>query len=265
MGKISYFTLRALSCTLLMSVALFAEEDMPSDGDHIKPGSRPMAHTEWMKIQEERQKEEEVLTTNPEAIPEEEKVDQQEPTELAAKLGKNGINAGVNLPNAKTGIHYTSHQGAFYSPVAISPLGETVEFNDGSIWTISSGDTYKTLNWLTSDLLVVTPNHSWFSNYMFCITNQNTAVSVKANLLLGPIYNGIFTHWIVAINYYSQEICLEDGSVWKLCGLDSSVFNKWLLNDTVLIGINDGFFSSSKPNILINVNTLSYARAKCTW
>lgn len=256
MSRISYFTLAAV----MLCGSLVASEDGPKDGDHIKPGTRPLAHTEWLKVQTEREEQEKLA---------QERQSSEEPEDvtvnvLQEKLSE-GIQGGLKFEGPKAGVHYTSHPGAFHNPVAVSALGDTVEFRDGSIWTIASGDTYKTLNWLTSDRLVVTPNHSWFSSFMFCITNQDTGVSVKANLFLGPIYNGLYTHWIVAINYYTQEICLEDGSIWKLSGFDSSIYNKWLLNDTIIIGVNDGFLSSSKPNILINVNTLTYSRAKCTF
>lgn len=266
MGKLTDITLRALSCALIMSGALLAEEAPKQENENVKPGSRPMAHTEWLKIQTERQEQEELGAEDPDATPEESAANAiAQDGGLQAKLQKNGFNASTKFAKPEAKTHYTTHQGAFFNPVAIHPLGETVEFHDGSVWTIASGDTYKTLNWLTSDLLVVTGNHSWFSSYMFRITNQNTGVSVKANMLLGPIYNGLFTYWIVSINHYTGELCLNDGSVWKLSGLDASTHNKWFINDTIVIGINDGFFSSSKPNILINVNTLSYSRAKCVW
>lgn len=259
MRKFSYLTLAAL---MLCGSLIASDEE--KDGDRIKPGTRPIAHTEWLKIQAEREEQDKQhQEEEPSEEVEEIEVESKEHS-LQEKL-EDGIQSSTKFAKPQGSVHFTSHTGAFYNPVAVSALGDTVEFNDGSIWTIASGDTYKTLNWLTSDLLVVTPNHSWFSNYMFCITNQDTGVSVKANLFLGPIYNGPFTHWIVAINYFTQELCLEDGSIWKLSGFDSSIYNKWMLNDTIIIGVNDGFLSSSKPNILINVNTLTYSKAKCTF
>lgn len=255
MRTFSYLTITAL----MLCNSLMASEEAQKDGDRIKPGTRPLAHTEWLKIQAEREEQEKSQL--------EENSDEEEVGEVSTLQEKlaDGLQGSLKFSNPQASVHYTTHSGAFHSPVAVSALGDTVEFEDGSIWTVAGSDTYKTLNWLTSDLLVVTANHSWFSNYMFCITNQDTGVSVKANLFLGPIYNGVFTHWIVAINYFTQEICLEDGSIWKLSGFDSSIYNKWMLNDTIIIGVNDGFLSSSKPNILINVNTLTYSRAKCTF
>ena len=93
----------------------------------------------------------------------------------------------------------------------------------------------------------------------FRLTNQNTGESVAANLYLGPIYNGPYTHWITAIDYYNNTVFLEDGSMWSMSSFDDGVVNKWFENHTVIIGVNDGWFSSSRPNILINVNNSNYA------
>ncbi|CCB90400.1 hypothetical protein WCH_CX17680, partial [Waddlia chondrophila 2032/99] len=96
-----------------------------------------------------------------------------------------------------------------------------------------------------------------------CLVNLNTGAKVKVNLSLGPIYNGIYTHWILAIDYSNREVYLEDGSVWKMSWWDSSIVNQWLPNDTVIIGINDGWFSGSNPNMLINVNMNDHAIGNC--
>lgn len=157
-------------------------------------------------------------------------------------------------------IFFTSHEGAFHRVFSVGICGDRVELEDGSIWSVYSGDTYKTLNWIPSDVIVITPNHSWFSSYNFRLTNQNTGVSVESNLTLGPIYNAPFTHWIVSIDYYNHMVYLEDGTIWKMSYFDDYIFRKWVINDTVIIGINDGWLSSSRPNILINVNMLNYAQ-----
>lgn len=251
MNKYTFMTLK-LAAACLITMNAFANED----ADRVEIGTRPMAHTEWLQIQQDRSEEDE--KTLEDLVDLELPTTAQESTDVA-----DSINAKAAFTDA--GTYYTSHNGAFHNPYFVSIFGDQVELEDGSIWTVAGGDTYKTLNWYTSDLIVITPNHEWFSSYMFRMHNQNTNISVKCNLLLGPIYNGLFTHWIIAINYYTQEIWLEDGSIWQVTGLDSSTFSKWLANDTMIIGVNDGFLSSSKPNILINVNTLTYVRANCIW
>ena len=160
-------------------------------------------------------------------------------------------------------IEYSSHMGAFHHPAMITPLGDMVELEDGSRWLVNFSDRFKTYNWLTSDTLKITPNHTWFSSYYFRITNLNTNESIEVNLFERPFYNGIFTYWIIAIDYFTQQICLNDGSVWDLSSFDYDVYKKWILNDTIILGHNDGFFSSSRPNILINCDTETYVEARC--
>jgi len=171
--------------------------------------------------------------------------------------------ASINKSLAKS-VHYTTHPGAYHNPIGISLFGD-IELEDGSIWKVAPSDSYITLSWLQTDLLIVTPNHSLFTSYSFKITNQNTMQAVVCNLNLGPLYNGFYTRWISAIDYYHNTVYLNDGSVWSMSAFDSSIVNKWLLNDTVIIGVNDWLFSSSNPNILINVNMLNFAAGLATY
>lgn len=254
MSKLSHFALQILAGVFVFTSSLVAEsekEEPKKEDNHIQPGTRPLSHIERVKIQEERFKEAEESDETQDVAKEEEK---EEGSENKATL---------TAASMKTGIFFTTHPGAFYNPVVISAFGDTVELHDGSIWSIASGDSYKTLNWLVTDSVVITANHDWFSTYYFRMTNQETGVSVKCNIVLGPIYNGLHTHWIVAIDYLTKEIFLEDGTRWSATAWDASTFNNWLPNDTIMIGINDGSRSSNFPNILINVNTLTYLRAIC--
>lgn len=267
----------ALLGVMIFSGSLLAAEiSDQTDVERIPVGNRQLSHVESVKIQEKRaalfQKlekgedldgEENLELTDAEkqeAEGEGQEVaadeGEEQPGKEASRLIKKGINAAT---------YYTSHEGAFHRPIGVSLLGDAVELEDGSIWAVNSSDRYKTLDWLTSDIILIVPNHDWFSVYNYRLINANTGANIKVNLSLGPIYNGIFTHWILAIDYYHREICLEDGSVWKMSSLDSSVMNKWLPNDTVIIGINDGWFSGSNPNILINVNMNNYAIGDCIY
>ncbi len=214
---------------------------------NIPVGTRPFSHSDHVKVQEERALLDEGTTPSTEArMSFEEKTRTQDgEEELVAKK-----------------MYYTSHDAVFHRPLAVSCAGDYVTLEDGSIWSVRIKDRYKTLDWLTNDTIMILPNHSWFSTYHYVLLNQTTGKSVKVNMYLGPIYNGIFTHWIIAVDYYNNDVWLEDGSVWKISDSDHSIVNKWLINDTVVIGINDSWFSS-KPNILINVNMLNYAKGLC--
>ena len=119
-----------------------------------------------------------------------------------------------------------------------------------------------------TDLVVITPNHGWFSAYDFRLTNQNTGDSILVNLVLGPIapmYGSIYTHWIIALDYYNNIVYLEDGSLWRMSSFDSHTVNEWIAGDIMIIGVNDGWFSSFSPNILINVAMLNYAVGAATF
>lgn len=170
-------------------------------------------------------------------------------------------------PLASKSIYYTSHPAAYQYANSIAFFGETVELNDGSIWSISSNDTYKTASWYTTDLIIITPNHSWLSSYGFCLTNQTTGEVASANLSIGPALPGYgyYTNWITNIDYYYNIVYLQDGSKWNMSSFDSSTVYQWVIGDVVIIGVNDGFLSSSKPNVLINVAMLNYAAGHATF
>ncbi|EFB42636.1 MULTISPECIES: hypothetical protein [Parachlamydia] len=158
--------------------------------------------------------------------------------------------------------YYTTHQGVYQRPYLVAYDGGSVELYDGSIWTVCSYDRYKTLNWLTSDSIIVTPNSNFFSIYDYCLVNLNTNVTVQVNLFAGPLYNGIYTYYITGIDYVNDLVYLNDGSSWGISVFDSSTSAKWFLNDTVILGVNNDPLSI-RPNILINVNMLNYVRATC--
>jgi len=220
-------------------------EDNSSSEEHIPVGERRISHDEFIEIQANR------------ALRAKERLDEDD---LVRKEISSSSEDSEELISKK--IYYSSHQGVFHRPIAVSPFGDMVTLEDGSIWQVKGGDCIKTLDWLAGDSLIILPNHAWFSSYQYVILNQNTGAKVKVNLSLGPIYNGIYTHWIVAIDYYNSELCLEDGSIWKISGSDSKTMNKWMPNDTIILGINDSWFSS-KPNILINVNMLNDVAGVC--
>lgn len=243
---------------VLISGSLFAAESTENDQkEHILVGIRSMSHAERVKTKEARIELVEKVKKGEEDL----QLTEEEQVELAtAEQADSESKVAKNVPKA---TYLTTHKGAFHNPVAVSLLGDAVELEDGSIWSVCSSDRYKTLDWMTGDLIVITSNHSIFSSYDYHLINLNTGAKIRVNLSLGPIYNGIYTHWIIAIDYLWNEICLEDGSVWKISSLDGSVLNKWLPNDTIIMGINDGWFSGSNPNMLINVNMNNIVIGKC--
>lgn len=244
--KFFFVSAIALSTTLLSAEEGQAEERKPI-------GLRAIPKCEFVSIQEQRAK-----------LAEEGVEETSEPTKKL-KSAKASALGSSKLLNTKASYYYTSHPGAFHYATSISVFGDTITLEDGSVWGVKSADAPIILSWLASDNLVISANNSFFSLYDYCLTNQNTGEAVRINLLLRPIYNSAYTHWIVAIDDYSDMVYLEDGSVWNISAFDGNVIYKWLVNDTVVIGINDGWLSSTRPNILINVETMTYAKANCVY
>lgn len=219
---------------------------------HVDVGTRS-SHADWVVAQEEKARIDAERSSEAEsleerstiALEETEKADFEEVTseEIIAKAS-----------------YSTWHLGALHRPIAVTPLGDIVTLEDGSEWIVKYSNRYKTLDWLATDSIIVLPNHAWFSSHYFRLVNQMTGADIEVNLYKGPIYNGVYSHWIIAIDYYNCEIMLEDGTLWKVSSGEWSTMKKWLVNDTVILGINDSWFSS-KPNILINVNMLNYVTA----
>jgi len=219
-----------------------AEEEV-----HVEVGSRPTSHVEWVQSQEEKEKiaSERELSTK-------ESVDLAEAFETFEPVDEEEVIAKAT--------YQTWHPGAHHRPIAVSTLGDTVTHHDGSEWVVKHSHRYKVLDWLASDSIIILPNHAWFSSYYFRLVNLMTGADVEVNLAKGPIYNGIHSHWIEEIDYYNCEIRLEDNTVHKVPPAEWATLKKWLKHDTIIIGINDSWFSS-KPNILINVNMLNYVTA----
>lgn len=142
---------------------------------------------------------------------------------------------------------------------SIIDFGELIELEDGSQWSIAPTHAYKALTWRIYDPIVITPNRSWFSSYTYCITNQATGSYIQANLQLRPIPFGPYTHWVVALDKYTGHVFLEDGSSWKVSQDDWPLFEQWLINNFIIIGYNDEWFSSY-DHILINVNAEHHVR-----
>jgi hypothetical protein len=153
------------------------------------------------------------------------------------------------------------HPGSLHRPHSVSAFGETVELEDGSIWSVSYGDRWKTLSWLRDDIITIVPNPSWFGTD-FRMVNNNTGDIVDVDLRYGPVLGSIFTYKIVSIDYMSSIVYLQDSS-WAISVNDETVIYSWQPGDTVIIGNNDGWNSSIRPHILINVNVNDYACANC--
>lgn len=260
MKLLSLHTLWHACSAMLLAGTLQATEIK----DKVQAGDRCLSKAEYAAIQEGRAleaKKFEKIKDN--LISEAQKA--KDALKNAIKISGDTASAPLTSLSAMASVYYTTHQGAFHQPMAVSFFGDYVTLEDGSEWAVNPGDTYKTLNWLTSDIILIMPNYTWFSSFNYKFINQATGVSVEVNLrtYINPLLHSVYNHRVVAIDDILQMIWLEDGSAWSISSSDYS--EKWQINDTVIIGLNDGWQSSSKPNILINANLLHYVRANCVY
>jgi hypothetical protein len=133
---------------------------------------------------------------------------------------------------------------------------------DGSHWEVSAFDSYVLTHWRREDSLVITPNYNWLCSYDYYITNKsNNNTFVKANLYIGPLAFGPFSHWIVDIDYFGGHVYLENQMVWCVDPQDTPILKSWAINDHIIFGLYDSWFSSY-DHILINVNMDDHVRVK---
>ncbi len=144
--------------------------------------------------------------------------------------------------------------GYLHHVMFCSAGGYTAELEDGSIWRVNDYDAAKLYNWFPQDEISICPA-SMLSSDPFYLHNAQTRESVGVRLQLGPYYDSHFARWIVAINYITREVWLNDGSHFLIAGDDGILLSEWLPNQTLIIGTNTGLASYKWPNILINVNT----------
>lgn len=145
--------------------------------------------------------------------------------------------------------------------ISIADGYRSVELEDGSHWEVAPGDTYTLRNWRREDSLVITPNYSWLSSYDYYITNKNTNTYVNANLFVGPLAFGPYSHWITEIDHFRGYIYLENQMVWCVNPQDSHIFKDWAPKDHVIFGLSDSWISPF-DHILINVNMDNHIRVK---
>jgi hypothetical protein len=180
----------------------------------------------------------------------------------------------ISLALPATKITTSGHPGIFKYSTSIS--GNKVYLEDGSRWRVHSADLYSMSNWYTSansflpDNIVIALNTDpgSYLSYRYCLVNQQTGVAARAEINLSPLKSHrryIFSYAWLTDSYGSLyvQLCLNDGSVWNMLSSDFPFTGLWNLNDTVIIGSNNGFANSIAPNILININSNNYGAGLC--
>ncbi len=229
-------------------------ENLSLEEEHISVRSRYMA-PEKREIMNRRR-----------ASEAEEESQQEEPSPFFRKASLASISDQSQFRIASPVLENPRFQLSSY-PVnchwltSISDTGRTIEMEDGSHWEILGGDQYAMAYWRRGDNLVITPNYDWFSPGDYFITNKTNHSYVRANLYVGPLAFGQYSHWIVAIDHISGHVTLENGVTWCVYGKDNYIFRDWEVNDHIILGLYDNWFHSF-DHILINANMDTHVRAK---
>lgn len=165
-----------------------------------------------------------------------------------------------------------------YSSFAITTIGHkggTVNLSDGSLWTIRSSDCWVVSGWndnynknspytVGPSKVYITSNNSWLSSatYPYMMVNKDTGESVYCNISqTAPLENTI---WVQFIDYNSGKVELAHANGYNtfyLSAFDDGIYTKWQAGDRVFYGRNSRWNSVSSPYLLINLRTLTNARA----
>lgn len=157
---------------------------------------------------------------------------------------------------------YRIHPDAYYHPVEVSASGDNIRLHDASLWYVHPYQRHLVRQWVQSDPIFIKPNTSCFSMYRYVLQNRETQDVVEVNFKESPIYTGAAVFWIVDINYGSHLIRLNDGTEWQISPYEGS-FNKWRINDRLIVGVNNEWRYANYPHILINITmpTTPYCQA----
>ena len=135
---------------------------------------------------------------------------------------------------------YFIHSNAYYYPSLLGYTENKIQLCDTSVWAVNPRQIDLVERWMTSDPIFIKPNAGCFSSYSYPYVFQNLATQEVVQVkLLDPSFDmGIYTRWIISINRESNELTLNDQSVWSINPKNSS-FSKWKTGHIVMIGVNN--------------------------
>lgn len=153
---------------------------------------------------------------------------------------------------------------SYHMVAGVDPDARYIQIEDQSQWKISESDVYTAMTWSPGQFVLITPNRRWFSEYDYFLTNQVTGTYVSANLLRGPLHDSPYAHHISGTDCNKRGkkvIMLDNKTYWSVSSDDHYVVDGWEINDMVIIGTNDTWFTSY-DTILIDVETNTHVKAR---
>lgn len=272
MKKFVSIGIKSLCAFILLSSTLHASSEFTEEGSQIiLAGTKRLSQEEENKIRELRalkaqQAEEE--NGGKENSPSKQSLKNLIPVNVNSASKQKDGGKGTPEKISHGAYYFTSHEGAIHTAFSVSEFREKIKLNDGTIWSVSFSDRWKLIDWTLSDGIFILPHHSFFSSYDYVLVNQRTGDYVDVNLTELEVLTYDYTYygnryWIKDIDYFGNFVTLNDNSIWDISFDDDSILMHWNNGDVVTVGINDGWDSTLRPNILIHFNTLKYVRADC--
>ncbi len=158
--------------------------------------------------------------------------------------------------------NYSRYAPFHYHALYITyPRQSLIELEDGSRWQTSERDAQTLLSWQYGDSLQLSLNGYGDGDYTFYISNLSTRSGIPVNLVEGPLMGGLQTHTIQAIDRAAGKLYLSNGTYWTVADTDRMALSQWEVNDPILFGIYNGWYSSYSTLLInVNLNTHLYTR-----
>ncbi len=145
----------------------------------------------------------------------------------------------------------------------VSTKGTTLEIENGAVFAIRDCSAATAAKWRKSSAIQIKPNHTWFSSYEYTIHNPETNSYVEAKLSLGPFSQSPLNRRISQINLATGTVLLDNNTMWQIA--DRAALQKWQVNDPIILGDNDAWFTWGYNFIMLNVATDSYLTAALSY
>lgn len=176
---------------------------------------------------------------------------------FALCVGETSLQAGSSFFSINPLLSYRPYE--LHWAAAMDYDRNILELEDGSQWKISDGDYLELVSWGKDDIVEISPNYFSYS-YSYYMTNKDTGSYVRANLVNAPLRDSPYAVTITGMDY-RRSFSLSNGSSWEISTSDLSLVRNWYVDDLVIIGNNNEWFSFYS-HILINIHTNTYIRVQ---
>jgi len=159
------------------------------------------------------------------------------------------------------GATLSAHDGARHHLALTPSVHDYVQLEDASIWAVRPDDQHKVRGWKRGDPVMLTQNLGLLPSYQYLLINEITTHEVEVNMSGRPMDGGTHTYTIDAIDDMDRKVTLSDGSVWDIPRSDVAILEDWDIDQPVVIGVYDSWFSKHSHILIYALNPDSYVRA----